>query len=104
MHTIIRNVKGLSKLSLLILLFASALFGAVLSYLWTEGYYIETGRKVPEDVITVTITNVTFPIGNSTYFNVTVLNPSFSKADAYITGIALIATIHGIETVDSIQP
>lgn len=104
MHTIIKNVKGLSKLSLLILLFASALLGAVLSYLWTEAYYIETGRKVPEDVITVTVTNVTFPIDNSIYFNVTVLNPSFSKADAYITGIALITTINGIEAVNSIQP
>ncbi len=104
MHSLVSSIGGLSKLSLLVLLVASALFGAVLSYLWTEGYYIETGRRVPEDVITITITNVTFPIENSTFFNVTVLNPSFSKADAYITGIALITTVNGVETVDPVQP
>jgi PKD repeat protein len=104
MHSLIGSIKGLSKLSLLVLLIASAVVGAVLSYLWTEGYYIETGRRVPEDVITITITNVTFPIENSTFFNVTVLNPSFSKADAYITGIALITTVNGVETVDPVQP
>jgi PKD repeat protein len=104
MHSLLGNIKGLSKLSLLVLLIATALFGAVLSYLWTEGYYIETGRRVPEDVITITITNVTFPMENSTFFNVTILNPSFSKADAYITGIALITTVNGVETVDPVQP
>jgi len=103
-HALIRNISGLSKLSLLILLFVSALLGAVFSYLWTEAYYIDKGFKVPEGVITVTITNVTFPIDNSIYFDVTVLNPSYSETDAYITDIALITSISGEEEIHIISP
>jgi PKD repeat protein len=86
----------------------SALLGAVFSYLWTEAYYIDKGFKVPEGVITVSITNVTFPIDNSAFFDVTVLNPSYSDTDAYITDIALVTSngdeeIHIIPSED-IQP
>ncbi|MFP3985424.1 MAG: hypothetical protein ACLFU9_05605 [Candidatus Bathyarchaeia archaeon] len=63
-----------------------------MSYLWTVGYYVEMGFMVPEDVTTITITKATFPLENSNYFNVEVLNPSYSKADAKIINIALITT------------
>jgi PKD repeat protein len=83
------SVKGISNLALLILIVIFAVIGAVLSYMWTEAYYIEAGFKVPEEVITVTISNVTFPIQNASYFNITVLAPSFSYDDAYISQIIL---------------
>lgn len=104
MCAMLRNTKGISRLSLLILLLASGTVGVVLSYLWTVGYYVETGFKVPEGVTTITITNVTFPIGNSAYFDVTILNPSYSKADANITGIAIVAATNDIELTESIEP
>jgi len=101
-----RSTRGISKLAFLILLIVSATIGAVLSYMWTEAYYIEAGHKVPEGVVTVTITNVTFPIQNATYFNLTVLTPSFSHEDAYITRIALgkNASTSGFETIQIIPP
>ncbi|MCW4042600.1 MAG: hypothetical protein NWE90_02600, partial [Candidatus Bathyarchaeota archaeon] len=70
--------------------------------MWTVGYYVQQGYKTPEDITTITITNVTFPIENSTYFDVTVLNPSYSKGDANITSIALVATTNNVETIYNI--
>ncbi len=102
MSAILKSAKGISTLSLLILLLASGVTGAVLSYLWTEGYYLDKGFRIPEDVTTITVTNATFPIQNSTYFNVTVLNPSYSKGDANITSIALVAISDDAETIYSI--
>jgi len=99
MHTGLRSTKGVSTFSLLILLLVSGIIGAVLSYLWTEGYYVTIGHKVPDDVTTLTITNVTFPLEDSTYFDVTILNPSYSKGDANITRITLVATVNDTETI-----
>ena len=93
-----RGTKGIATLSLIILLLASGIIGAVLSYLWTEGYYLNKGFKIPEDTTTVTITNVTFTIEDCTYFDVTVLNPSYSKTDANITSIAIVAYTDDVET------
>lgn len=104
MHTMLRSTKGISTLSLLILLLVSGIVGAVLSYLWTVGYYVEIGLKVPEGITTITITNVTFPLEDSNYFNVTILNPSYSKADANITSIAIVAIANDVETIYNIPP
>ncbi len=94
-------VKGISNLALLILLVAFAVIGAVLSYMWTEAYYIEAGFRVPEGVVTVTISNVTFPIQNASYFDLTVLTPSFSFDDAYIERIIFGRNVssEGLDTV-----
>jgi hypothetical protein len=102
MNTMLKSTRGISTLSLLILLLASGVVGAVLSYLWTEGYYASIRHRVPEGVTTITITNVTFPLEDSTYFDVAVLNPSYSKADANITSIAIIATTDYVETIYTI--
>lgn len=104
MHAMLRGTKGISRLSLLILLLASGTIGAVLSYLWTVGYYVEMGFKVPEGVTTITIMNVTFPREDSNYFNVTVLNPTYSEADASITSIALITPTNDMKVVESVEP
>jgi len=103
MHSVARSKKGISTLSLIILLLVSGIIGAILSYLWTVGYYIEIGHTIPEGVTTITITNVTFPIENSTYFDVAVLNPSYSNAAAKITSIALVTTTDGNEAINRVQ-
>jgi len=103
MHTL-KSTRAMSKLSLLILLLTSGTIGAVLSYLWTVGYFTEMGYRVPEGVTTITITNVTFPIENADYFNVTVMNPTYSKANASITSIALITPTDDVKMVDSVEP
>jgi hypothetical protein len=103
-HSILGNARGISTIALILIILGSGLVGAILSYLWTVGYYVEIGIRVPENITTVTITNITFQVENSTYFHVTVLNPTYSKADAEITSIALVGTAIGVRAVNSTEP
>lgn len=82
-----RNVKAISKLLLILLLLTALIIGAILSYLWVIGYYVSLGIRVPEKT-TVSITNVIFNPQDTSYFNVTLLNPSYSPTDATIKQIA----------------
>lgn len=104
MHSMLKSTRGISTIALIILIIGSGTVGAVLSYLWTVGYYVERGLRVPENTTTVTITNMTFPLENSTYFLVTVLNPTYSETDADITSIALVGTAIGVKAVNSTEP
>ena len=81
-----RNVKAISKLFLILLLLTAAIIGAILSYLWVLGYFITLERVVPEKTA-VSIANVTFNPQDTSHFNVTLLNPSYSPSDANITQI-----------------
>ena len=82
-----RNMKTISKLLLILLLLTALIIGAILSYLWVIGYYVSLGLRIPEKT-TVSITNVTFNPQDTSYFNVTLLNPSYSPTDTNITKIA----------------
>ncbi len=84
---LIRNTKAISKLLLILLLLTSLIIGGILSYLWVIGYYVGLGFRVPEKTA-VSITKVTFNPQNTSYFNVTLLNPSYSPTDATIKQIA----------------
>lgn len=83
------NIKALTKLTLLIIIFASLTIGALLSYMYVIGYYISIGHKLPENITTLTIENATFNPKNAEQFTITILNPSCSKTDATITQIAI---------------
>ncbi|MFZ0965568.1 MAG: hypothetical protein WAN82_02955 [Candidatus Bathyarchaeia archaeon] len=59
-----------------------------MSYLWVMANYY----NMPEDTTLLIVTNVVFPIPpaiNLTYFNVTILNPSYSISDVNITAVRL---------------
>ena len=100
---LVRNVRAVSRLSLVLLLFVAAVVGALLSYLWVVGYYISLGIVVPESV-TVNIANATFVPQNPSFFNVTVLNPSFSPSAATITGISVLTEDGAIYDVAAVSP
>jgi len=85
---LIRNAIGISKLILILLLLVAAIVGAVLSYMWTMGYYVSLELRLPE-APTVTITNVTFDPQDSTSFNLTLLNPSLAPSSAIVTEITV---------------
>lgn len=103
MKVLITDTRGITTISLLILLIISALIGAVLSYLWTVGYFVEKGFRIPEGVTNIAITDVIFPPGNSTYFNITVLHPSYSETTlANIAGISIIVDSEFGERVESL--
>jgi len=97
-----RNIKAISKLLLILLLLTSTIIGAILSYLWVIGYFISLGIKVP-DKTTVSITNATFNPQNASYFNVTLLNPSYSPSEASITQIVT-STEDIIHNVNATHP
>ncbi len=83
-----RNVKAISNLLLILLLLMATIVGAILSYLWVMGYYISLEQVYPED-ITVNITDYAFDHQNTSFFNVTIQNPTSykSKETANITQI-----------------
>jgi len=83
---LIQNAIGISKLILILLLLISVIVGAVLTYMWTEGYYQSLGLRLPETG-TVTITDVTFDAQDPTFFDLILLNPSFSPSSANVTQI-----------------
>ena len=101
-----QNIKAISKLSLILLLLISFVIGAFLSYLWAMGPIIELGIKIP-DKTSIVITNVSFTPQDTSFFNLTLLNPSYSPSKANILGI-LISTgdekTHSITIVNPSLP
>jgi len=87
---LIHDVKGISKLILILLLLVSFIVGALLSYIWTMGGYYNLPSQV-----NVTIEKVDFYAENATFFNVTLLNPSYSPSAVAIEQI-LVATNDGL--------
>jgi len=87
---LIHDVKGISKLILILLLLVSFILGALLSYIWTmAGYY-----HLPSHA-NVTIENLEFYAENATFFNVTLLNPSYSLSTVKIEQI-MVSTNDGL--------
>jgi len=101
----IRNVKAISKLLLVLLLLTATIVGAILSYLWVMGYFITLESVIPEKP-TVSIANVTFNPQNTSYFFVTLLNPSYSPTEASVTEIvaSIGKDIHNITEVNPLLP
>ena len=78
------NRKGVSVLAIIILLAISAVIGGIITYMFTIAAFIE----VPERTA-ISITNVYIDKDNATSFKISVLNPSYSTANATITRIAI---------------
>ena len=83
------NKKAISTLTLIILIVASAIIGGIISYMLTIAYYVEIGYNVPENEITLVITEIFLDPKDVSSFSIEVLNPSYSVSDATITGIAV---------------
>jgi len=81
-----QNVKGISKLAMILLLLISFLLGTILSYIWTMGFYASPEFHLPSQT-NLTIENVRFPAEDATFFDVTMLNPSYSPSNATIERI-----------------
>jgi hypothetical protein len=103
---LIHNSKAVSGLSLILLMLASAIVGALFSYMWVVGYYENLNIRTPEES-DVTMTNATFLPQDPSFFNVTIFNPSYSPSDAIITRIAALTDdglIHNVNTTDPPLP
>lgn len=81
-----RNPTGISKIILVLLLLMVFILGAVLSYVYTMGHYAPSEFRIPEKS-SITIQSVEFSKQDTRFFDVTVLNPSYSPSDVNITRI-----------------
>jgi hypothetical protein len=81
----ISNRKAVSTLALIVLMLCSAVFGALVSYLWVMSSYY----NMPEDTTLLIVEDVVFPVFDARYFSVTILNPSNSISDVNIRAIRL---------------
>jgi len=100
---LIKNVKALSKLSIIILLITSLIIGALLSYLLVMGYYLTLGINIPKNT-TLSISHVAFTNQSTSYFNVTFFNPSYSPSAARITKITVKTADNKLHTVNQTSP
>lgn len=91
------NVKGISTITLILLIVISAVIGGIISYAFTIAYY----AKIPEETA-LTITGVYINPKNVREFNITVLNPSYSPKNANITRIA-ISLKNGTQLYDVVE-
>ncbi len=98
-----QNIKAISRLSLIILLLISFVIGAFLSYLGAIGSIIELGIRIPDDP-SVAITSVSFSSQNTSYFNLTLLNPSYSPSKTRVLTILTLTEEGKIHTVTDVDP
>lgn len=91
---LIHDVKSISKLILILLLLGSFIIGALLSYIWTMGFYASGEYHLPSKS-NITIENVEFFAEDATFFNVTLLNPSYSLSTVKIDKI-IVSTNDGL--------
>jgi len=91
---LIHDVKGVSRLVLILLLLIDFVLGALLSYMWTMGGYAPREFHLPSRA-NVTIESVEFYVEDATFFNVTLLNPSYSPSAVAIEQI-LVSTNDGL--------
>jgi len=83
---LLHEVKGVSKLILIILLLISFVVGTLVSYVWTMGFYAPQEFNLPKGG-NVSIEGLSFSAQDTSYFNVTVLNPSYSTSTVKLTKI-----------------
>jgi hypothetical protein len=83
---LIQDVKGVSRLFFVLALIVSFIIGALLSYTWAMGYYAPQEFRLPSGA-NCTVENVAFDPQNTSYFNVTVLNPSYSPSNVTVSKI-----------------
>jgi hypothetical protein len=81
-----RDVTGISKIILIVLLLVSFITGALFSYVYTMGHYAPSEFRIPEEPVMI-IQDVEFSEQDAHYFDVTVLNPSYSPSGANITRV-----------------
>lgn len=99
------DLKAISKLLLILLLALTMIVGAILSYIWALGYFITLESVIPEKA-TISIENVNFLSQNTSYFSVTLLNPSYSPKEAHVTEIVASTgkVIHNVTEVSPLLP
>jgi hypothetical protein len=95
-----KDIKAVSTLLAVLLILAAAILGGLVSYMWAISPFYATPNNV-----SLAITSANFPVYHANYFDVTVLNPSYSPSGTNITSIYLnIAGEAGLFNVTETDP
>lgn len=81
-----RDTTGISKIILIVLLLVSFITGALFSYVYTMGFYAPSEFLMPDKPV-MSIQSVEFSKQDTHFFDVTVLNPSYSLSDVTVTRV-----------------
>jgi len=100
---LIHDVKGVSKLIFILLLLVSFIVGALLSYIWTMAYYAPLEFHLPTQS-SITIEDVGFPTENTAFFDVALLNPSYSPSNVTVEQIKVSTNDGLLHNVTSTLP
>lgn len=100
---LIRDLTGISRLILLLLFIIFFFIGGLLSYVWTMGFYAPNEFNLPNQA-SLTIENVQFYPENPNFFNMTVLNPSYSPTNAKIQQIKVHTSDGKTQAISSTSP
>ncbi len=94
-----KEIKAISTLLTILLMLISAIFGALLAYMWTMApFYFEP------NTVDLVVTNLNFPADHATYFDLTVMNPSHSIGGANITDIYIESSGLNKTSITTSQP
>lgn len=98
------DATGISRIILILLLAIAFIVGAVFSYVYTMGYYAPFEFLLPDKPI-FTIQSAEFSTRDTSFFDVTVINPSYSESEVNITRIeARTADDNRIHVITSTVP
>jgi hypothetical protein len=100
---IARNVKAISKLLFILLLLLAMIIGSIFSYLLLVGYYINLETRIPENT-TISVIDVNLDMQNAETFNITLLNPTYSPAEATIKEIWVATEDNEAHRILSVNP
>jgi hypothetical protein len=89
-----KDFRAVSTLLAVLLILAAAILGGLISYMWAIAPFYATP---PSNNVNLAITSANFTVNHANYFDVTVLNPSYSLSGTNITNIYL--TIAGETSV-----
>lgn len=96
-----RGTKAVSTVITIFLVLISLIFGATISYMWVMANFY----NIPENTTLLSVESVSFPPNDFTYFNVTILNPSYSTGDVNVTAFRItVEDKDEVYTVDTAQP
>ncbi|MBS7624592.1 hypothetical protein KEJ29_03315 [Candidatus Bathyarchaeota archaeon] len=79
----------MGKMMIALIMVAVFAAGSFLSYIWVAGYLFSLELRLPETP-TISICNLTVSAEDPTFFNVTILNPSFAPRAVEIMGISVL--------------
>ena len=91
------------RATLALLFIACAIASSFLTYMVVSGYWYELGIQVP-GLPSIAITKVRFPLENTSYFELTVLNPSFSLSAVRLENVCVITPEDEVHVIKNVSP